>query len=91
MDDAQQRANRNLEPRVDLLPGPAVHPDLTALAALPAADKDGAARAVQITLLKRESFANSQARPPEQHDQRTEAMPLGADSGRGSRLGEGSE
>jgi hypothetical protein len=57
MNDAQQRADRklapNLEPQVDLFPGPAVHPDLTALAALPTADQDGAAGAVQIALLKR--------------------------------------
>jgi hypothetical protein len=37
-----------------------------------------AAGAVQIALLKRESFADSQSGPPEQHDQRAETMPLGA-------------
>jgi hypothetical protein len=82
VDHAQHRPDwklaPDLEPRVDLLPGPAVHPDLTALAAFPAADKDGAAGAVQIALLMRESFADPQACSPEQHDERAEAVAVWA-------------
>jgi hypothetical protein len=53
-----------------LIPSPAVHPDLEALAALPAPDDHGAAAAVKVALLDGERFADPQARAPEQHDQR---------------------
>jgi hypothetical protein len=52
-----------------LLPGPAVHPDLAALAALPAADQDRAAREVKIALGQAERFADAQPRAPEHNDQ----------------------
>jgi hypothetical protein len=48
-----------------LLPRPPVHPDLAALAALPAPDKHGAARPVKIALLERERFADSQSGAPQ--------------------------
>jgi hypothetical protein len=41
----------DLEPRIDLLPGPPVHPDLAALAALSASDENSAAGMVEIALL----------------------------------------
>ena len=82
VNDAQHRADwkltPELEPWVDLFPGPSVHPDFPALAALPVPDEHGAAGTVQIALLKCERLADSQSGPPEQHDQRPEAMPLGA-------------
>ncbi|HYB31476.1 MAG TPA: hypothetical protein VEF89_33120 [Solirubrobacteraceae bacterium] len=63
VDHAQHRTDwepaAGLQPWVKLSPGPAVHADLAALAALPAPDKHRAAGSVQIALLKRESFANS--------------------------------
>jgi hypothetical protein len=63
VDHAQHRTDwelaTDLQPRIELLPRPAVHPDLAALAALPAPDEDGAARSVQIAFLEREGFADS--------------------------------
>ncbi len=62
VDHAQQRADRklaaDLEPRIELLPRPTIHPDLTALAARPAPDEHGAAGPVEVALLERERFAD---------------------------------
>jgi hypothetical protein len=52
-----------------LLPGPAVHPDLAALAALSAAHQDCAARRLKIALGQGERFADAQPRAPEHNDQ----------------------
>jgi len=53
MDHSQHGADRkpttDLEPRLRLLPRPAVHSDFTALAAFPASDKHGTAGLVEIT------------------------------------------
>jgi len=68
----------DLQPRIELLPRPPVHSDLAALAALPTPDGHGAARSVQIALLERERFADSQAGAPEQDDERAESMAVGA-------------
>jgi hypothetical protein len=77
-DHAQQRSDRQawpeLEPRVELLPRPAVHPDLASLPAFAPADEHGAARTVEISLRKRERFADPESGAPEQHDQRPEAQ-----------------
>ena len=58
MDHAKQRPDRELaaklEPCVELIPCPAVHPDLASLAALPASDEHGAAVAVQLALQRDE-------------------------------------
>ena len=74
MDDAQQRTDRKLpaelEPWVDLFPGPAVHPDLSSFASLSAPDEDGTAGTVEITLLEGERLADPEPCSPEQHDQR---------------------
>jgi len=82
VDDTEQRADRelasDLEPRIELVPGPAVHPDLAPLAAFPAADEHGAAGCVQIALLEAERLADPQPGTPEQHDQRAEPMSLGS-------------
>jgi hypothetical protein len=63
VDNAQHRADRepatNLQPRTELLPCPAIHPNLSPLAALPAPDDYRAARSVQIALLERKGFADS--------------------------------
>src|SRR5690242_11233648 len=56
----------DLQPRIELLPRPPVHPDLAALAALPAPDEYGAAGSVQIALLEREGFADSKSGAREQ-------------------------
>ena len=70
---AEQRADRKrrsqLQPRPQLLPTPAVHPDLTALAAFAAADQDRAAGQVQITLAQGQCLADAQPGAPEHDDQ----------------------
>lgn len=80
VDDAQERANAqadaDLEPRVEVLPCPQVHPNLAALAAFAAADKDAAADRVQIALSETERFADSQPGSPEQHDQRSRSQTM---------------
>ena len=51
VDHAQKRSDRkvaaDLQPWVELFPRPAVHPDLSSLAAFPAPDEYGAAVAVR--------------------------------------------
>ena len=78
VDDAEHGAGwkptTDLEPWLQLLPRPAVHSDLTALAAFPASDKHGTAGLVEIALLDCERFADSQTGSPEQHDQCAEAL-----------------
>jgi hypothetical protein len=63
VDNAEHRADRepatDLQPRIELLPRPAIHPNLSPLAALPPPDEYRAARSVQVTLLERECFADS--------------------------------
>jgi hypothetical protein len=66
-----------LEPRLKLLPGPSIHPDLSALAALPTAHEHSAAGSIEITLQKRERFANPETSAPEQHDQRAKPVTIG--------------
>ncbi|MDQ6840899.1 MAG: hypothetical protein M3025_00540 [Actinomycetota bacterium] len=81
MDHAQQRSDReltaDLEPGVELLPGPAVHPDLASLAAFPAPNEHGGAAAVQVALLESERFADAQPGAPEQDDQRSKPVTVG--------------
>jgi hypothetical protein len=65
LDYTQHRADwelaGNLKPWVDLLPGPAIHPDLSPFAALSAPDEDGIAGRVQIALLEGECLADPEA------------------------------
>jgi hypothetical protein len=75
---ADRELATELEPRIELLPRPPIHPDLTTLAALSAPDHDSAAGPVQIALLQRQRFADSQAGAPEENDQRAESMAVGA-------------
>src|SRR5947209_3414826 len=82
MDHAQQRPDRkvaaDLEPWVELIPRPSVHPDLASLATLPAPDEHGPAATVKVALLQVARFAEPQAGTPEQHDQRAESVTFGA-------------
>jgi hypothetical protein len=82
VDHAQQRSEgqlaADLKPRVELLPRPAVHPDLAAFAALPTADEDRAALSIQVALVQGESFTDPQARAPEQDNQRSEPAAIGS-------------
>jgi hypothetical protein len=55
--DGKTRAD--LEPLLQLIPGPVIHPDLAAPATLPAADEDGASRSVKVTLGEVERLADS--------------------------------
>jgi hypothetical protein len=82
MDHTEQRPDpqltTDLEPRIKLVPRPAVHPNLATLAALPAPNEHGAPAAIKIALMEGERFVDSQAGTPQQHDQCTEAMAVGA-------------
>jgi len=74
VDDAQQRPDRQLEPRVEpglqLSPAPGVHADLASAAALAAADEQRAAALVKISLGERERFLDAQPGSPQDHNQR---------------------
>ena len=78
---AQQRPDRelsaDLEPRVELLPGPSVHPDLATLATLATPDEHRAAGSVQVALLQGERFADAESGAPQQNDQRTKPVTVG--------------
>jgi hypothetical protein len=82
MDHAEHRAERelatDLEPCLELLPRPAVHPDLASLAALSSSDQHRAAGAIEVALLESKRLADAQAGPPEQHDQPAESVAVGA-------------
>jgi hypothetical protein len=82
VDHAQHRADwelmTDLQPRIQLLPRPPAHPNLPALAALPAPNEYAAAGSVQIALLECEGFADSESGAPEQNDERAEPVALGA-------------
>jgi hypothetical protein len=82
VDYAQQCAERKLaadfEPRVELTPCPAIHPDLAALAALPPPHEHCTTGTVKVALLKSERFTDPQARTPEQHNQRAKPETIGA-------------
>jgi hypothetical protein len=69
VEHAQKRADRELlaglDPRVELIPCPTVHPYLATLAALPASDENCSASSVQIAFLNRERFADLEPSAPE--------------------------
>src|SRR5213082_3268876 len=79
---AEQRANRqpraDLEPRLELLPGPTVHSNLAPLAALAAAHQHGAACPVEIALRQSERLADPQPRTPEHDDHAAQPQSVGA-------------
>ena len=81
--NAEQRAGRQgraeREPRFEVRPAPAVHPDLAALVPLPVPDENGAAVGVQISLVERERFADPQPGPPQHHDHTAQSQPIGVD------------
>jgi hypothetical protein len=83
--DAKQRTDRqrdaNVKPLLELLPGPAVHSNLTAAAALAAADEDRAAAGVEVSLGERERFVASQPGAPEHDDQPAHPQAVGRCTG----------
>src|SRR5450755_1225284 len=70
--DAEQRADgqsrSECEPGIEMVPGPAVHPDLAPPSALPGANEDGAALSVKVGLGQRERFADPQPGAPSHDD-----------------------
>lgn len=83
---AQQCAGRqlltDLEPWVELIPCPAVHPDFAPFAGFPASNEHVAAAAVKIALLEGERFADRQPGAPQQHDERANPLiALGSERG----------
>jgi hypothetical protein len=77
VDDAKQspdgKTRANLEPRLQSIPGPVIHPDLAAPAALAAADEDGASGSVEVALGEVKRLADSQTGTPQDHHQRPQA------------------
>jgi hypothetical protein len=73
VDDAEQRTDRQLDPglqpRFELFPGPVVHADLAASAALAAPHQQRPAARVQVGLRERERFADAQPGAPQHDDQ----------------------
>jgi hypothetical protein len=73
VDDAEQSSDgklgSSLEPWLQLIPSPAVHPDLAAFAALPVPDEHGAAWAVKVRFGKVECLADPEPGAPQHHDE----------------------
>jgi hypothetical protein len=69
---AEERADRQgparLEPGIELLPAPAVHPDLAPATTLSRTDQNGAAMAVKLGLSQRQCLADPQPGTPEHDD-----------------------
>src|SRR3954463_7113305 len=65
VDDAEQRSDRQLDPRLEpwfeLLPRPVVHPDLAAPAALAAPHQQRTAPRIEVGLGERERLTDAQA------------------------------
>ena len=79
--DAEQRADgqrdAEVQPLLKLFPGPVVHTDFAAAAALAAADEDRAAAGVEVSLGERERFVDAQPGSPEHDDQPAQAEAVG--------------
>src|SRR5688572_23375217 len=73
---ADRKIEPNFEPGRQLLPGPLVHADFAASAALVAPDEHGATAVVEIRLGERERFVNAQTRAPEDDAQCAQAPPV---------------
>jgi hypothetical protein len=74
VDDAKQsphgKTRADLEPLLQLIPGPVIHSHLAAPAALTAADEDGASRSVEVTLGEIKRLADPETGAPQDDDQR---------------------
>ncbi len=78
--DAEERADRQcvaqLDPWLQLLPCPAVHPDLTAFPAFALAHEDRTANRIKVGLGERERFADPKSGAPQDDDERAEPDPV---------------
>jgi hypothetical protein len=76
IDDAEQRPNRQLnprgEPRLQLVPAPRVHADLAASTALAVTHQQRPPPRVQVAFGQRERLLDAKAAAPEHHDQRAQ-------------------
>ena len=83
--NAEQQPDRQLaaplNPRIQMLPTAAVHPDLSALAALPPPNCDRTAAWVQVGLGQGERLADSQAGPPQDDDHGSQPIRVRASTG----------
>lgn len=72
-DDAEQRSHGKLgagvEPRLQLLPGPLVHPDLTTTATLAAPHQQRPATAIEVALVEQQGLVDAQPGAPQHDDQ----------------------
>jgi hypothetical protein len=85
VDDAEQRPDWQLDPRFqprcELLPGPVVHADLAAAAALAAPHQQRAATRVQVGLGERERLVYAPAGAPQHDDQAARSASVDAVAG----------
>ena len=72
-----RQLDADVQPLLQLLPGPAVHADLAAATALPAADEDRAAAGVEVSLGERERFVDAQPGAPEHDDHSAHPQAMG--------------
>jgi hypothetical protein len=70
------KVGSDLEPLLQLIPGPAVHPDLSAFPDFASPNQHGTARAVKIGFGKIECLADPQPGAPEQHDQSSQTRAI---------------
>src|SRR4051812_35743941 len=82
---AQQRADgqpdADVQPLLELLPGPVVHADFPAATALASADEDCAAAGVKVGLGERERFVDAQPGSPQHDDQSAHPQAVGRGAG----------
>jgi len=81
-DNAKQRSNWELEacvePWLELLPAPYVHPDFAATSSLALADEQRPAPLVEVGFAQRQRFLDPQACPPQDHDESSQALAVRA-------------
>jgi hypothetical protein len=84
-DDADQRSDRELEasvePWLELLPAPRVHADFAAPSAFAMADEQRPTPLVEVSFAQQERCLDPEARPPEDHDKPSQALPMWAVAG----------
>jgi len=72
VDNAEQRPDRELDAKVDpgpqVLPGPLVHADLAAAAALPTSHEQRASTVIEFGLVEGQRLVDAQSRSPQHHD-----------------------